>query len=485
MSDIPRLLESSANSKIYVDFDYTLFRSSSTEEFLSLGRPRFIATTLLRATGALRPWSLVGREDAARVLRDPIRSWILLILMPWTLWLFKQRAPSIFAQLKNDELVRMISGVDPDRVVIVSLGYEFLIRHLLRQTPLSKSRIVASSFRHPASMRKTGKLARLLELDMCPVRKVDIVITDSLDDEDLLASVDNAFLIDPEIAKTRTTLESAYVPLQYTARVKRSTQFVVKQIFLEELPVVLLATALYQPFAPTIWMGAALLFVAFLVAYEIGYAENDSIGYRNELKPKLSSNYEEHKDTSLEPAAWFWVIGLTISGVLALGPDIATVTLERLSLDIDGSKFGKLMAIAFLWLAIVVLGRGVFFVFNRLSMTWRVFAYLPLHFVKYFALTVLLPSQPVGYVLLFAQIVRTWSLYAIRRCNGDIEMIASQTVRLAFFVLFLVGLELTLDAGIFSDWRTWVILSWCIVRATPEAMRKLFSRKGLRNGLRT
>ena len=485
LSKLAPLIESVEDSRIYVDFDYTLFRSSSTEEFLNLGRPAFIAAILLRVLNVLRPWSIGSQGRTAQVWRDPIRTWVLLIFMPWTLWLFKRRAQALFGQLQNHELVPMLSGIDPNRIVIVSLGYEWLIRQLVRGSPLSNSRIVGSSFFQPAALRRSGKLARLQGLDIAPVRERDVVVTDSLDDEDLLSSVDGAFLIDPTRAGIRGTLQGVYVPFDYTARVKRSTQFVVKQVFLEELIIILLATAFYYPLSLSVWIGASLLFIAFFAAYEIGYAENDTIGHIAELRPKLSDNYDKLKKISLEPAAWLWVVGLTTLGVLLLGSDIAAAALDRIGLGSSGYELADLLQVALLWFFIVALGRGVFFVYNRLPMSWRLFAYLPLHFVKYFGLVIILPSQPAGYALLYAQIVRTWSLYAIRRCDGNIEIIASQVVRLTFFVMLLIALELALPQGVFGDWHTWVILAWCVVRAAPEAKRKLFSPSGLRSGLRT
>jgi hypothetical protein len=335
------------------------------------------------------------------------------------------------------------------------------------------------------ALRRSGKLARLHELSIEPVRERDIVVTDSLDDEDLLSSVDSAFLIEADPAGLHGALPNVYVPFEYTARVKRSTEFVIKQVLLEELLVILLATALFHSLSPTIWIGASFLFVAFFSAYEIGYAENDRIGYITELKPKLSANYHKLKVLSLEPDVWFWVAGLTTVGVLLLGPDVAVSTLERIGLSSTGLPFADQFGVALLWLGIVLLGRGVFFVYNRFPMAWRIFFYLPLHFLKYFGLVLILPSQPAGYALLCAQIVRTWALYAIRRCDGDIELIASQVVRLAFLVMFLIALELALPQSVFADWHTWIILVWCVVRAGPEAKRKLFSQTGLRSGLRS
>lgn len=485
LTELPEFMSRSSESHVYLDFDYTLFRSSSTEEFLNTGKPAFLAALALRVLRGFQPWTFGARTHTGFVWRDPIRIWMIILLMPWTVWLFRKRAPALFEQYKNQSVIDALSGVPADRITIVSVGFERFVRQLLAGTRLQDARIIGSSLTRPAALRRRGKLHQLRELGIAPNRNRDVVVSDSLDDADLLSSVDNAFLIDPDLTGVQGAFEDVYVPFYYTARVKRSTGFVVKQIFLEELIVILLATAFFQPFSLGVWLGAAAFFIAFFAVYEIGYAENDRIGHISELKPKLSQDYDRFRHVSLEPEAWYWSVALTVTGALLLGPEIASDTLRRLGLVTTGSETLNTVLLMAVWMAIICIGRVVFFVYNRLPMTWRVFAYLPLHFVKYFGLVLILPSEPAGYALLYAQIVRTWSLYAIRRCDGDIEIMASQLVRLAFFLMLLFALALAAPAAHpFEDWHTWIILAWCVVRAIPEARRKLFSREGLRSGLR-
>ena len=312
------------------------------------------------------------------------------------------------------------------------------------------------------------------------------MITDSTDDQDILDAVEDGFLIEPDSRESFGGLREAYVPFFYSARVKRSAEFVVKQIFLEELIIVLLATAFFLPFSLLTWTGTVILFVAFLAAYEIGYAENDRIGYMVESEPKLAGDYEKFKELSLEPAAWFWVVGLTAVGMLLLDSSVVTNALNRLSIEAPQFSHGDRVTLGAIWIGVVVVGRLVFYLYNRLPMVWRIFCYVLLHFVKYFGLIIIFPSHPVGYALLCAQIVRTWALYAIRRCGGDMEKMASQTVRLVFFLMFLSAVELaTPEKLVFYDWHTWVILAWCVVRAAPEAKRKLFNQALLQSGMRS
>ncbi len=472
-------------SRIYVDFDYTLFHSNSTEVFLNSGRPAFLNALLLRILSVLAPWSLIDRERGAFLWRDAIRIWCVLLLFPWTLWLFKRKAPGLFARFQNPELMALLKDVDSDRIVIVTNGYRRFVEMLLQGSDLERAHLVGSSLLRPSRIRDVGKLKVLAEKGFAPVQARDVVVTDSMDDADLLGALDHAYLITPEGTQNHNDLAHVYVPFFYSARVKRSPEFVVKQMFLEELLIILLATVFFLPFSFALWIAATLLFVAFLAAYEIGYAENDRVGYLTETRPKLAEDYEQFKDVQLEPAAWIWVVGLTLVGIWMLGSQMQGDILARLHLPTSDSAIARIALLSVVWIAIVALGRGLFYVYNRMPMIWRVFGYILLHFGKYFSLVVLFSSQPVGYALLCAQIVRTWSLYAIRRSGGDMELVASQSIRLAFFALFLVAFNLaTPQIDAFTQWHTWAIIGFCIVRAAPEARRKLFNRDVLQNGMR-
>ncbi len=473
------------DAKVFVDFDYTLFGSNSTEVFLNSGRPGFIAALVLRMLRGLQVWSWLDRKNGDFLWRDALRIWAVLLILPWTLPLFRRRAPALFEQFVNQPLATWLGTIDPARVVIVSNGYRFIIRALLRGHPLASATLVASSLGRPTRLRRIGKLARLNAQDLTPQRDLDMVLTDSLDDADLLGAVDRAYLSDPVGLDNHNMLADVYVPFFYSARVKRSPEFVVKQMLLEEVPIILLATVFFQPFSATLWTGALLLVLAFLTVYEIGYAENDRIGYLSEAKPKLAVDYERFKDTRLEPYAWYWAAGLTALGTALLGADFCAGALQRIGLVMPGNGMGAPLALGAAWLAVVVTGRFVFYLYNRMPMVWRLFGYVLLHFVKYFGLILIFPSQPAGYALLCAQIVRTWSLYAIRRSGGEMELVASQSIRLGFFVFLLIAFELaTPGSALFAHWTTWALLAFCIVRAAPEARRKLFNADVLSFGMR-
>ena len=82
-------------------------------------------------------------------------------------------------------------------------------------------------------------------------------------------------------------------PFYYTAKIKRAPGFLIKQVFLEEFWIVLLAFGIFVlPLNLTVFALLILLFCAMLSVYEIGYAQNDRVGQRKEANPKLSQNFE-------------------------------------------------------------------------------------------------------------------------------------------------------------------------------------------------
>jgi len=486
LRDLDQLLKCDRDRTVYVNFDYTLFLYSSTKEFIKCGQPA-VALQLLRSVLNLLGPRIPGKEKNGRFQRrDVVLVWVILLCMPWTLWLFGRRAPRMFAQSCNKELMELLNVLPGENIIVISAGYESLIRALLKDSSLSGVEVVGSSFWRPLEVHRSGKLARLRQAGFEPEWPRDIVVTDTLEDHDLLNSVDAACLILPQGNSTsRTSNDSGYVPFLYTAKVKRSVGFVTKQMFAEELVLVLLATVLFYPFSLTTWLSATCLFVAYLIAYEIGYAENDRRGVKVELDPKLGDNYHLFQNFQLEPAAWFWVAAFCLAGVLLLNDQLVNAAIAGFGLPVANADIVNTLLLGAVWILLILIGRGLFFLFNNIPLVLRVFFYVPLHVSKYFSLIVIFPTQAVGYALLSAQIMRTWSLYAIRRSGGDIEKIASQSIRLIFFVLILFTMVLYLpDQKIFLQWQTWLILGFCLVRAAPEARRKLFSTSALQSGMR-
>ena len=264
-------------------------------------------------------------------------------------------------------------------------------------------------------------------------------------------------------------------PFYYTAKIKRTPGFLIKQVFLEEFVIIMLVFGIFTlPLNPSVFVSLFFLFAAMISVYEIGYAENDRIGKRKESNPKLSPEFEQLGQFHIAPFAWAWAILFTAIGVFALGAGPQADALAKLGLSELGTGWQGDLAMMGIWLVLVGISQVMFAIFNHLPLAWRVFAYVPLHVSKYLAPVVFFSSGLVGVLLLAAHIVRTWSLYAVRRAGGDMEFLSSQLIRFVF-ILLLVGLISTVQPmdTVLQAWQTWLIVAFCAIRAIPELLRKM------------
>ncbi len=479
LTRIEALLGDTARKRrLFVDFDGTLLLSNSTEEFLGRAKPAFLAVLILKALALLRPWVLLSRERGYFVWRDAIRVWTVLLLMPWTLILFRREASAIFERYLNRDLAAVLQRSHGHEIVILSFGFGFVIRRLIADTPFADATVVASSLWRPTRLRKQGKQARLHEGGIEVDARRDLIITDSAeDDADLLGTLDNAFYVRWPGEKREGAHAGVYLPFYYLANIKRSPEFFIKSTLLEEYPIFILAFLLYQPFHWEIMVSGSLLFMALLIIYEIGYHENDHIGYRYEKAPKLTEAFHRQKTYRVEPYAWYWFLGITILAILVLDPQHITTSLARIGMpEHHAGVYGEAVLVGF-WLIMASLTRLTFFVFNHVPLVWRIFIFFPLHLFKYFSMLAIFSIPAAGFALLSAQVIRTWSVYAIRRCGGDTEYIVSQLVRLMFLLFLLILFAILTSFGeVFAAWQTWVIVAWCVLRAVPETGRKLLHR---------
>ncbi len=461
-----------------VDFDYTLFLSNSTEEFLNCARPASLLALVLKILGAIAPWRvLIG---GTQVWRDVFRVGLIILLSPWILISFRHRAAELFERSLNTQLDSILANISPQNIVIVSFGFEFIVRAFIGNSRYAESKLIAPSFFSMAKYRHRGKLAMLKDHGLHIDEDSDVVITDSAEgDADLLAAVKNSFhIIWPEQI-TKHAFHDAYIPFYYTAYVKRDPQFFIKQVVLEELPIVLFAFGILAPVINlSVVLSLVFLFAAMIMVYEIGYAENDRIGYLTEEDPKLTDAFFEHQNYKLQPQAWIAALLTTVVGLSLLDTTATHELANRLSLSPD--EYWRILATASaLWMAAIFVCRSIFWIFNHVPILSRLYVYLPLHASKYFAPLILLSCNSVGYALISAHIVRTWSLYAIRRAGGDIELVSSQLTRLVFLLMFIPIFSYALaHDDVWVSWTTWLVIGWCVIRSVPEVRRKLFSNAG-------
>lgn len=456
-------------ARYFVDFDHTLLRSNSTQELLRLARPFaliwpiFIAISLVMKVFGVRRRTRMIWEDALKVR-------VLRLLNPRVLRRLDETGPNIAEQRLNADVVRQLRDIPREQITIVSFGFLPVIRSILKHTEFADCQIIAPAFGAGPEARRKGKIAMLASHGVMPSSH-DVVMTDNvIDDADLVAAVDQVV----EITADHDSYHypQPYLPFFYTARIKRTPGFFLKQVLLEELPIVLLAFGLTaMAFNPALWACLTLLFLAMIVSYELGYAENDRVGERKETKPKLTKNYFRFQTYRLLPHAWIFAALLTVVGLLALGAEQRAVAAAHLGLPADVGYWGTIAALSAVWIGVMVAARLVFYAFNHAPLLWRVYIYAPLHIAKYLGFVLLFPVSVVGLLLIYAHIVRTWSLYAVRRAGGDIDFLWSQIVR-TLFLLFGLGLIAYVDESTIMSWQTAVIVLFCVLRSVPEMMRK-------------
>ncbi|MFN7178077.1 haloacid dehalogenase-like hydrolase [Hyphomonas sp.] len=460
--------------RIFVDFDHTLFLWNSTEAYLDEVRPSGVFAPVLKLISGLVPWRAFGRNGYF-VWRDFVRLLFVMVFAPWTRGSFGKRAPDLFAAHLNARLDAMLQGIDPSRIVIVSFGLASVIRPLLAGSRYAQATLVAPGLFGQPGARARGKVEMLRKAGVEIDPSADIVITDSAkDDADLLAAAQKSHVVEWPEAVTRPAHADAYFPFFYTARIKRSPGFLVKQVFLEELPIILLMFAVLDiALAIPVLILITMLFIAYMLVYEIGYAENDRVGEQKEVRPKLSARYFESKTIRMQPDAWVWAAGVTLLG-FSITPEVERAAIARYAglPGLEGTAI-EILALSGIWMAFLLLSRAVFWVFNHAPLAWRVFVYLPLHATKYFGPLIFLTAHPAGVALGLAQMVRTWAMYAIRRAGGDEHLLSSQMVRLCFLAVFSVVIfrvvELTLQEAILLV----ISFIFCLVRALPEIRRKM------------
>lgn len=453
----------------FVDFDHTLLNTNSSQEFLRMGQPFVLVWPILQLVGMV--FSVFGVSRETRFIwEDSIKIRILKFLNPWAMSKFRSIAPTIGSEKLNAKVEAELREVPTDQIVIVSFGSKPIIEALLADTRYATCKIVAPSFQDGPASRQSGKIEMLKDHGIEPSSD-SVLLTDNLeDDADLAQRVGTVVPITPEPADIR--YDQPYLPFYYTAKIKRSPGFLIKQVFLEELPIVLLAFGLSSAtLAISTWVSLTLLFMAMILTYEIGYAENDRFGEKYESKPKLSQNYFKLKMPRLTPHAWVYSAALTFAGVLILGPSERDFAFDQLRLQSSESLWLDSTILMCVWLAVLILMRFIFFIFNHAPLIWRVYIYAVLHAIKYLGFIVLFPISAAGLILIYAHVVRTWALYAIRRAGGDVDFLFSQAVRVLFLV-FGFGVLALIDLNLILNWQSMLILGFCVLRAGPETLRK-------------
>jgi hypothetical protein len=180
-------------SATLVDFDETLWLRSSTEAYLAGARPRWIAVAIQRGLDVLRPWSVLPGDRKSFLYRDWLRVLTITVLLPWTLPLWRRRAPALAARWRNRELMLALEGAGP--VCVVSFGFGPLVRPLLAEVLPGARLVVVSDILRGYRVRAQGKRVAVERVLGRDVLAGAVVVTDSRDDVDLLAACRTPLLL--------------------------------------------------------------------------------------------------------------------------------------------------------------------------------------------------------------------------------------------------------------------------------------------------
>ena len=435
---------------VFVDFDYTLFGSNSTELFITSCGPSLLVAIIEFIVRHCVPWRLTGLRGHYR-LRDYACCMAIIILCPWSIFMWRRRAPQLFERYVSQDIAARLSEVERGRVVIVSFGMTAIIKPLLRASQWQDVRLIATPSLPPLRYFGQGKLPLIRRsFDETQIR-TSTFYTDSLDDKDLLEASGRGILIEPQ-GETCRAVEHLYVPLRYTARAKYTFSYVFDQVLFVECLLAVIATV--TSFGSLLSKLACMPFftLSLMCIYEIGYFENDMVAASGEEAPTLSSQAKRFQAFRMQPAAWIWAIAAAAVGACA-----ACLT--------GAMHEAFLPWAALIWLGSLILLRAAFFAYNRVRPAARVAIYPALQMFKYLPLLILFPATPAGAMLAFCQATTMSLVYLIYRKTGARRVIDREQFRTALFALALCFMATASTAtALGGRFALGLLAAWCLIR---------------------
>ena len=469
-----RLLEDvQGPDTLLVDFDHTLFGSNSTELFILAARPKWFASIILAVMRDFFPWRFFSIRRWGRA-RDYITIILIIFLSPWNLLSWRRNAPALFQAHTDHPLAAALMNRPASRTAIVSFGFAPIIRPLLKESFWQNASVICTPW-FPKIRSLQDRKLELIKASGSPLDlSTAIFITDSEDDMDVLNAVKTPYLIKPVGALIQADL-SRYFPLRYTARAKYGRDHVLDQVLFVDFIIMILATWSGGGDPLVGMLGRSLLFMSFIAVYEIGYFENDMESARFEVRPTLKPDVIQYRDFPLPRHAWAWALVLGFCAAVTLelpdrrnGLNVVDITLT----------FGK-------WVAILVLTRMVFSVYNKKPAENRMSLYSILQCTKYLSIPVIVSSSVIGVALLIAQVFTMSATYCTYRTGGNTARFPREKFRLVGFLAITAGIATTESLPAFLESASLALIAgmWCLWRVYRHPART-FILRNLRSLLR-
>jgi hypothetical protein len=280
-----------------------------------------------------------------------------------------------------------------------------------------------------------------------------LVITDSLNDLDILQQCGRPLRAVWPNATYHRALGRVYLPGEYISRIKRpGTNYILHGIIMGDFALWLVSSIGLAEHPARHLAGLLLLLLSFWAVYERGYVDNDLIASRYEADPTLSETYYSVSVATPVAQPWIWSSLAGAAAVAILYPD----------------KISFIGHFA-LWIAVLIATYACFLLYNRLDKTTRVWLYPILQTARCAAFTVVVPIVPAATAALGAQVMSQWIPYQVyRHTAGQWPDTRLELTRLVAFVLLSLMSVCAFGYSFLFTWSALALLLWNALRARRD-----------------
>jgi hypothetical protein len=432
---------------LLVDLDETLYLRNSTEDFIDCARPSLLALLLMRVLDVLEPWRLTGGIDT----RDTWRVCAISTFFVWTRWRWRAKVPFFAGRYVNRELEAALRArAQPP--VILTTGFNSIVAPLLAAMGFANSPLIAARMWSFAD-RRNGKLRMATRELGAETVGSSLVVTDSLNDLEVLQSCARPLRTLWPQARYRRALSGVYLPGEYISKIKHpGARYIIRGILQEDFAFWLLSSIGLAIGPSSHLVGLLLLLLSFWAIYERGYVDNDLVASRYEADPQLSAAFGSVPVATPSAQPWIWALLAGAAAVAILHP--------------DGMAFGVHFAC---WVAVLILTYACFMFYSRLDKTTRVWLYPLLQLARSAAFTVVVPIEPAGIAALGAHVLSRWMPYRVYRLTSARWPDARpELMRLISFVLLSLMIVCSLGLAVLLTWSALLLLLWNVFRARRD-----------------
>jgi hypothetical protein len=431
-----------------VDLDETLYLRNSTEDFLDCARPGLLAVLLLRVLDILKPWQLTGGVDT----RDTWRVCTISALFPWTIWQWRSKVPIFAEHYINHELKAALEVRIQPPPTIVTTGFKPIVVPLLVAMGFANAPVIAARM-YSFADRRNGKLPMAIrELGSETVGR-SLVITDSMNDLELLQCCARPLQVKWPDALYRRALSGVYLPGEYISQIKHpGERYILRSILQEDFAFWVLSSIGLAVNPATHLVGLLLMLVSFWAIYERGYVDNDMAASRYEVDPKLSATFGNIPVPTPAVLPWIWALFAAAAG-------IGILYFRAIDFVVHVAS----------WVAVLIFTHVCFKFYNRLDKMTRVWIYPLLQFARCAAFAAVVPIELVGAAALGAHVLSRWMPYQIyRHISTGWPEARPELGRLISFMLLSVTLVCSVGVSALLTWSAVALLLWNVFRARHD-----------------